>query len=129
MRTAATSISVVRRRNSGWRSVTWILLLAFSLQSYVTQTHIHLTPQAVDRAAAGKLVASTPAHNKSPADDGTGACPFCQAVANAGAFFAPAAPLLLPPALWAASIVLPFLADAVGGTTAHGWHSRAPPQL
>ena len=102
MRTAATRVSVVRRRVSGWRYVTWILVLAFSLQSYVAQTHIHITLHTIDRAAAGKPLASTPAHNKkSPAEDGTDACPFCQAVANASAFFAPAAPLVLPPALWA----------------------------
>jgi hypothetical protein len=121
---------VVRRRVSGWRYVTWILVLAFSLQSYVAQTHIHITSHTIDRVAAGKPLASTPAHNKkSPAEDGTDACPFCQAVANASAFFAPAAPLVLPPALWAESVALPLLAGTVGGATTHNWHSRAPPQL
>ncbi len=120
---------MVRRQNSGWRYFTWILLVAFSLQSYVTQTHIHIAPQSINHATDGKLLASTPAHNNSPAEDGTNACPLCQAVANAGAFFVPAAPVLLPPVLWAKSIALPALADVVGGATAHGWHSRAPPQL
>ena len=129
MRIAATRVSVVRRRISGWRYVTWILLLAFSLQSYITQTHIHITSHTTDRVVASKLLASTPARNKSPAEDGTGTCPFCQAVTNASAFFAPTAPLVLPPTLWAESIALPFLARMVGRDTAHNWHSRAPPQL
>ena len=129
MRTAATRVSLVGRRVSGWRHVTWILVLAFSLQSYVTQTHIHVTPHTIGRVTVGKLLAGRPAHKKSPAEDGTDVCPFCQAVASASAFFAPTAPLVQPPALWAESIVLPLRAGAVGDTVAHNWHSRAPPQL
>lgn len=120
---------MVHRRFSGWRHVTWLLVLAFSLQSYITQTHIHFTPHTIDHVAGGKLVANTPAHNKSPADDGTGACPFCQAVANASAFFAPTAPLILPPVSWVEAVSLPIRAGTIGGPTAHSWHSRAPPQL
>jgi len=127
MRPAAIRNSVVRRRISGRRYVTWIVVLAFALQSFVAQTHIHL--QTIDLAAATAPASNTPGHNKSPADDGTAACPLCQAVANAGVYFAPTAPLLMPPVLRAGAIALPLLADMLGVAVAHSWHSRAPPLL
>lgn len=126
MKTAATRTSVLRRRNSGWRGVTWLVVLAFFLQSFVAQTHIHF--QTIDLAAAA-TAPNVPHHNKAPVDDGGAACLFCHAVAAAGAYFAPTAPILLPPIMRSIAIALPLLADLFGLAAAHNWHSRAPPQL
>ncbi|MDR3525727.1 MAG: hypothetical protein P4L57_00500 [Rhizomicrobium sp.] len=120
---AATRVCVARRRIPAW--ITWLAVFAFALQSFVAQTHIHL--QTIDQAAATTPL--TPGHSKSPADDGSAACPLCQAVANAGAYFAPTTPLLLPPVLQSNAVALPLLAALLGVGTTHSWRSRAPPQL
>ncbi len=104
-----------------WRFVACFLLIAFTLQSYITQTHIHNgTPAAISKIVTGS-------HGKAPVDDNPMDCPFCQAVAHNGPFFLPAAPLLLLSAVWtelaAPSLRMRVTADAA----AHNWQSRAPP--
>jgi len=102
--------------------VTWMVLFAFTLQSYVTQTHLH-------RAPVVELVGKISAHGVSPAGDEAIACPFCQAIAAAGAFFSPAAialgPLVVQPEAAAPPPIVVGLAIAPAGFS---WRSRAPPQ-
>lgn len=104
--------------------MTWILLLAFSLQSFITETHLH--PFA---AAGSELALQAPIQGHAPFDQGQANCPFCQAVVHAGAFFAPASPNVYRPN-WTAGIAV---FSAVRGVRilagAHSWNSRAPPQL
>ena len=76
-------------RSSGWRFIVGLILIAFTLQSYITQTHIHNAAPA----AITKIVNHS--HGKAPADDNPMDCPFCQAVAHDGPFFLPAIPLLI----------------------------------
>jgi hypothetical protein len=107
----------------GWRFAIWLVLVAFTLQSYVVQTHIH------DTAAVAISKAFTSAgHGKSPVDNSPMDCPFCQA-ALFDAFALSATPIFFPSA---AAIFLPAMdhpATASYDTVAHIWHSRAPPQL
>src|SRR5579872_6259130 len=72
-----------------WRVIACLLLITFTLQSYITQTHIHSTSTV---AIAKTLPGS---HGNAPVDDGPLDCPFCQAVAHDGPFFLPAIPFLL----------------------------------
>jgi hypothetical protein len=112
-----------KTRKQGWRFAIWLVLAAFTLQAYVTQVHIHDAAPA----AIGKSV-SNAGDGKSPGDNNPLDCPFCQAVAQAGAFALPTAPLLL---LSVAGIMLAapdHPAPAVTNTVAHIWRSRAPPQ-
>jgi len=109
-------------------AVTWILLLAFSLQTYIAQTHFHAPPAAPSRAAAdqpAKLVGHPPA----PAGQDAIGCPLCQVAAAAGAFLAPAVsspqPARALAALAARSPIVVGLAPAPAG---FAWRSRAPPQ-
>ena len=109
--------------------VTCILLLAFVLQSFVTQTHIHGAPASVGRGsiadAAGK-VSATP--SKPTHDDGV-ACPLCQATAAAGAFFSPAVLAVGAPVVQAeAAILSPTFAGLAIAAAGFSWRSRAPPQ-
>jgi hypothetical protein len=127
MRKAATRAAEVRRGSPGWHLVTWVLLLAFTLQSFVTQTHIHWAPQASAGTTNVKVLESASRPDKSPIEN-TATCPFCQAVVHAGAFFASAAPLLHLPAVWAECTIPRLIATAVRASSAHGWQSRAPPQ-
>ncbi|HEY6579169.1 MAG TPA: hypothetical protein VIY09_07580 [Rhizomicrobium sp.] len=116
----------VRRGSPGWRLVTWVLLLAFTLQSFVTQTHIHWAPRASAGATIAKVLESTSGH-RSPIENAA-TCPFCQAIVHAGAFFASAAPLLRLPVVWAECTIPRLIAAASRAPSAHNWQSRAPPQ-
>jgi hypothetical protein len=57
--------------------LTGFMLLAFLLQSYATQTHIHFSP---DVSAPAKISAAAPAPDKknAPSDDNPDNCPLCQ---------------------------------------------------
>jgi hypothetical protein len=125
MRKAATKAAGVRRGRPGWHIVTWLVVLAFTLQSFVTETHIHRAPQASAGFTNVKLEsASRP--DKSPIEN-IATCPFCQAIVHAGAFFASAAPLLDPPVIWADYAISRLIAAVLRSPTAHNWQSRAPP--
>lgn len=125
MRTAATR---VLSRQSGWQALTWILVLAFGLQSYVTQTHIHGVAASFDVPIAGKVLSKTPTPTN-PGDRDAGDCPFCQAIVHAGAFFAPAAIAILLPGCSSEQLWLLHIADPVPGGGAYHWQSRAPPRV
>ena len=104
---------------TGWRLIAALVLLAFTIQSYVTQTHIH------DAAPAG--ITKTVGHGKAPLRDTPLDCPFCQTVAHAGSVFMPAAPLLFVSAQWVEINTPHFLLRDLVSATAQGWQSRAPP--
>jgi hypothetical protein len=106
---------------TGWRLIAILALLAFTVQSYVAQTHIH------DAAPASAAIAKKLNHDKSPLGNTPLDCPFCQAVAHAGGFFMPAAPLLFISALWVEIATPQFLLRDSSRATAHSWQSRAPP--
>jgi len=119
-----------RARTGAWRlAVTWVLLLAFALQSYVTQTHFH-PAAASDRAPAVQLTDKVFAQRAPPAGDEAIACPICQAIAAAGAFLTPGLSSAPPQA---ALVLLTSSPAAVAGLAAtpagFAWRSRAPPQL
>jgi hypothetical protein len=116
---------MVRRKTAGLRAVVWILLLAFTLQSYVTQTHIH---GAHGVAGVGVMLAKVPGHDRSPAGNDAADCPFCQAIVHAGAFFTPAALVLFLPFVWVEGVAPSVLAHAISIAAAHSWRSRAPPR-
>ena len=115
-------------RGLGFRSIAWILVIAFSLQSLITQTHIHNVFEGQGGLAIAKTLTKGSADAKLPSRDRGTNCPFCQAIAHAGAFFTPPALSLLQPPTWAEIILVPFVADARGNFSSHPWHSRAPPQ-
>jgi hypothetical protein len=113
-----------RHGGAGWRAVTLVLLLAFTLQSFVTQTHLH----AISPAGDAQVALRSPHPGNVPLDEGMATCPFCQAAIHAGAFFVPVSPVLVLPTAWFAFAAFAPLRAAFGRTLAHHWHSRAPPQ-
>jgi hypothetical protein len=126
----AAAVRVTDRRRAGlWRlGVIWAVLLAFALQSYVTQTHVHPTAVAADAAAIQP--AARASAEQAPAGGGEAlACPLCQAVSVAGAFVAPGAVGVLPLTVWPVPVsrapTKPGRAVALAG---FAWRSRAPPQ-
>ena len=113
--------ALVKGRRSGWQWIACLVLIAFTLQSYITQTHIH----AATPAAITKIF--THSHGKAPLDDSPVDCPFCQAVAHDGPFHLPTVPLLI---LSIAFVELAPLAHRLrhpSDAFAHIWQSRAPP--
>jgi len=107
---------------TGWRLIAALVALAFTFQSYVAQTHIH------DSAAASSTIAKVPHHNKSPLGNTPVECPFCQAVAHAGTFFMPVAPLLFLSEQWIEMSAPHLAVGASANAATHNWQSRAPPR-
>lgn len=109
---------------SASRFVVFVTALAFALQCYLVQTHIHgmLQSEVVKVAAA-----PSPAPGKVPFDHSRADCPVCQAVAHAGAFLAPA--VLATFAFgWAEHVTLFVTPRAATDAGTHYWQSRAPPR-
>jgi hypothetical protein len=124
---------MLSRRLTGWRlALASLLLAAFALQSYVVQTHIHLTQAESARlslydATHGAKLAPADHHDRYPANDDPANCPICQEILHSGQFVTPSAQALLPPSLAVSTIAvvdtaLPFLL-----TLSHSWRGRAPP--
>lgn len=113
-------------------AVVSVAFVAFVIQSFLVQTHIHFTPEALARLAVHNTHAVTddPAHHdKYPANEDPANCPICQEILHSGQFVAPAAQVYLPPALAVSTIVivdgaLPFIV-----ALSHSWRGRAPPRL
>lgn len=119
----AAAAQVQDRTRGGARrlAVTWILLFAFALQSYVTQTHFH--ERVVQPAPRVSVQTSSPGGGEALA------CPLCQAVASAGVFLTPDVTAALSPAVW--SILVSPAPAATGratGPAGFAWRSRAPPR-
>jgi hypothetical protein len=110
-----------KRGVSGWRLIAALVLLAFTVQSYVAQTHFH------DVGLTGAPVSQNLGHGKAPVDDNPLNCPFCQAVAHAGAIFLPSAPLLFLSTQWVEMATSHLLLRSGTDAAAHNWQSRAPP--
>jgi hypothetical protein len=118
----AVAIAAAKKRGvSGWRLVAALVLLAFTVQSYVAQTHFH------DAGLAGTAIAKNLGQKKSPVDDNPLNCPFCQAVAHAGAIFLPGTPLLFLSAQWIETAAPHFILRDNEAAPTHSWQSRGPP--
>ena len=99
-----------------------LVLLAFSFQSYLAQTHIHETAAATSAAQIYH-----PGQNKSPVDNSPLDCPFCQALAHATSFLMPGALLLFLAPQWVKTTTSHTLFFDKGTATKYNWQSRAPP--
>jgi hypothetical protein len=102
-----------------------LVLMAFCLQSFLIQTHVHNLPQST-AAASQHVYVSAPHDGKSPFD--ADRCLFCQEYTHAGAYVTPAVAAALPPMMAVGVIALaaaPFLAAK---PTSHIWIGRAPPR-
>jgi hypothetical protein len=112
-----------------WRlGVTLLALLAFTLQSYTTQTHIHKPTLPGWAGIAAALDLDAPAKNgNGPIKQDQQNCPLCQGVAHAGAFVSPSAAAVLAPTL-SVQIIAATLSTAVRfDALSHDWQSRGPP--
>lgn len=128
MRSAPAHFPDTERASAPRLVVTWMMLLAFALQSYITQTHIHHASAAAGRAPIVAVLGAVSADSPAPGDHEAIACPFCQAIAAAGGFVGPA-PVLLPFLVSQAEVAVLSPIDVSLAVAAAGfnWRSRAPP--
>jgi len=100
-------------------------LLAFAVQGFAVQTHIHGEPLSAAAHITHISVPTQPAP-QDPYDPTN--CPLCQEMLHAGVYIAPAmvdfAVLLSAVAFAPAFELLPHAASQ----RQHGWQSRAPPR-
>jgi hypothetical protein len=111
-------------------AITLFALLAFTLQSYVTQTHIHgLAHESFAGAAfaAGEDSGQKQKPGKLPANDDPANCPICQEILHTGFYVTPTTTTLLLPTVEAS--IAPIIIDIkmIVQAYSHSWKSRAPP--
>jgi hypothetical protein len=138
-------LSLSRRRTSAtsrasqlrsWRSVVVLVALtAFALQSYVTQTHIHMTAAAQSSQSAPKMAAKdaksdpgTTPRDRYPSNQDPANCPLCQEILHAGHYVAPSAVAFFLPSQSLSIIPLLAAAPVSLAPAGYSWQSRAPPR-
>jgi hypothetical protein len=121
-RSASKSVRGYRKDSALRLLVTFFALFAFSLQTYIGQTHIHLAPDSLAAIGAHKQ-----APDKFPANGDPANCPICQEVLHDGQFVTPAAAMLLPPSLAASIVEIAAPLRRLVQAASHAWRSRAPP--
>lgn len=125
------AISKVRRHSPPLRlALTFVALLAFVFQSYVAQTHIHMTGQSLSiTASADAKTAPQSKPAKFPANQDPANCPICQELLHSGSFITPSAVAALLPML-AVSVVAVVLETTIAPqAVSHSWRGRAPPHI
>ena len=106
-------------------AITLFALLAFTLQSYITQIHIH---GAAWSSAVTLDAGKAQQQGKLPIRDDQGSCPICQLIAHAGQFVAPSAVAIALPTLAAFRVTADKGIATATSTASHNWKSRAPPR-
>jgi hypothetical protein len=122
---ARRSASLVQKAPASQRLVTLFALLAFFIQSFALQTHIHSTllPLASVTTAA-HTPAPAPLNNQDPVDQ----CRLCQELVHSGAVITPSATVVTASLNIVAAIFAAAPAFAADPVRAFSWQSRAPPR-
>ena len=105
--------------------------LAFLLQSWAVQTHIHpVAGGAVAGIAKSAMPVAAGNHDKSnaPANDDPDNCPLCQAF-YAGQYVAPAALVFFLPMAAVSIIEIALGVTPHYDSVSHSWHGRGPPRV
>ena len=118
-------IRAARPRGALRRALTLFALIAFGLQSYLIQTHIHGLPLSI--VAASDQHHSSASPQKSPTDNGELKCPLCQDSVRAGNYLLPAAISALPPTHAVKAILTNAASLSASKAISHIWQSRGPP--
>ena len=123
--TASRVRSSAPRSRSARLAITLFALFAFTLQTYVTQTHIHGMAR-INSAAAPSAFDKNAAHKQQPSTDPAN-CPICQEILHTGYYVTPSVAVLPLPAV--AVSIAPTVIDimTIVAAHSHSWKSRAPP--
>jgi hypothetical protein len=124
----------VARQSSARLLLTFLTLFAFTCQSYLTQTHIHIwlasgteAPLAAD-SGTKSLPGSTAPKDKFPANQDPANCPICQEIVHAGPAIVPVAAAVVLSALPTLGLVIVAETARHFNAPSHNWQGRAPPQ-
>jgi hypothetical protein len=126
---------------SPWARVALALTLAaFTVQSFLIQTHVHFSPAieasfADSGGARAKWSAPTDRHvsvvpareHRDAPDDDPANCPLCQEYLYAGNYVAPAIVMLLLPPADESAVVPETRSLPRVATVSYSWYGRAPP--
>ncbi len=110
-------------------AISLFVMLAFGVQGYIAQTHIHLAPDTF--APFSKLASHAGKEqqpDKFPANGDPANCPICQEILHSGQFVTPTAAALLLPAVAVSIIRIAADIPAAAQRPSHAWRSRAPPK-
>jgi len=128
------TVSTVRSRvllgNAARLAITLVALFAFTLQSFVTQVHIHKLASGNIAAAqfdSGKTSFGNQKQGKSPTRDDPANCPLCQEILLAGHFVTPSPVAWTPLSVETFTVPIAIVVATIPQTYSHSWKSRAPP--
>jgi hypothetical protein len=103
------------------------MLLAFAIQAFITQTHVHPAGFS-DAGIAFHADKSSPRHDNYPVNDDPSNCPLCKEILYSGQYVAPMWAVFFLPALAVSVIETATLPVSRYDTASQGWSSRAPPR-
>ena len=115
-----------RQSVSAQKWVTLAVLLAFFLQGFAVQTHVHGVADRPAVTKANSYHAPAPAPLKSP--DTTDQCRLCQELVHAGNFITPSALAMPASQAFVLAVYSSLALAAPAPAAAFAWRSRAPPR-
>lgn len=110
-----------------WATILLATLLAFSWQSFVTQTHVHFDTDAHMAAFSGQASSAARSDKGKGSSDTPANCPICEEIAHDGLYLLPTLAVLEAPEpapVWQA-VATPIVRAV--RKPSHAWRSRAPP--
>lgn len=110
-----------------WAALLFVTLLAFTWQSFVTQTHRHWGEGGYSLSLSAKSLGGSQAEKGRVPADTPDNCPICQEVAHGGAYLASAPLPFVAPAAIAGWFAVSLLLALALHPQSHDWRSRAPP--
>jgi hypothetical protein len=103
----------------------WLTVVALFVQSFVTQTHIHLPSGSLPASARSLTLTGAAVERSAPV--GHTSCPLCIELKAAGHYLPPTPFVLIAPAILAVWFHRMMAVAMVPPQPVHHWHSRAPP--
>lgn len=111
-------------------AIALLALFAFTLQSFVTQTHLHFIRDANDIALEQMIggAGDVSAKAKARAGNESQHCPICEEMWLAGTYVTPAAAFLALPHATVSVVEVVLSAPQHVQAVSHDWRGRAPPR-
>lgn len=106
-------------------AIALFMLLIFTAQSYLLQTHIHAQSFSNQAVTVAHAIAM-PQGDKAPLD--ADQCPLCQEAAHSGSYILPGAAAALPVTVSFTLIPLAVPRTFFARAITHTWQGRAPPR-
>jgi hypothetical protein len=116
-----------RRLSAGWVAVLLAMLVVFSWQSFVAETHNHFARASIATTGNAIAPATTTSSDQNSPFDSPANCPICREIAQSAAYLPPA-PIVLPaPQAMLVWLVSGLSFGLILEQRSLGWRSRAPP--